>query len=79
MKKPLPIFEVFRSGIHKDKTGKEIEISDDALKQMVRQYHPKMSEAPIVIGHPHDNEPAFGWIKKIFIARQQIICSCGAI
>jgi hypothetical protein len=40
------------------------------LAECAAVYDPQMHEAPIVIGHPKDNGPAFGWIEKLE-ARQE--------
>ena len=60
---PSP-FQVFQSGTHHDNKGRKLHIGLDALKKLVRHYSPNLSETPIVIGHPQNHHPAFGWIKK---------------
>jgi hypothetical protein len=32
---------------------------------MAETYNPESHHAPIVVGHPKDNDPAFGWIKAL--------------
>src|SRR5687768_3111233 len=58
-------FEIFAPGKHRDSTGKEITFSEADLAATVAAYDPKLHEAPIVIGHPKDNAPAFGWAKSL--------------
>jgi hypothetical protein len=52
---------IFRAGDYGDK-GK---YSDDDIAELAATYDPKADEAPIVIGHPKLNAPAFGWVKEL--------------
>lgn len=60
MEMQLLDFEVFRAGDYGDK-GSFSEADLDALAE----YDPKKHEAPIVIGHPETNHPAYGWVQKL--------------
>lgn len=62
MSKPL---EIFRSGRHVAMSGEAISFSDSDLDAICASYDPAVHEAPIVIGHPKDNAPAFGWVKSL--------------
>jgi len=57
--------EVFRAGRHVSANGAEREWSVADLQHMAEQYDPAKHEAPIVVGHPKANDPAFGWIKGL--------------
>lgn len=35
------------------------------LQKTVAAYDPAIHEAPIVIGHPRDNKPAWGWVRSL--------------
>lgn len=35
------------------------------LQKTVAAYDPEIHEAPIVIGHPRDNKPAWGWVRSL--------------
>ncbi|MDP8080240.1 peptidase [Phocoenobacter skyensis] len=61
------IIEIFRAGTRKDANGNTITISVDDLNTVVKNYNPEFHEAPIVIGHPKTNAPAYGWIKSLFV------------
>jgi len=56
---------IFRAGKHRDSAGTEITFSDAELQAMVAAYDPAVHEAPIVVGHPKDNGPAYGWVGKL--------------
>lgn len=41
-------------------------IDANRIKQMAESYQPNEgNEAPVVIGHPKDNHPAYGWVKSL--------------
>lgn len=52
--------EVFRAGEHTDAAGNTRTWTADDLDQIVRN-HSEADAAPIVIGHPKTNDPAYGW------------------
>jgi len=57
--------EIFRTGTHTDSSGKTKTWTEKDLDQVVQKYNPAGHEAPIVIGHPKENDPAFGWIEGL--------------
>lgn len=60
-------FEIFRTGTHTSSNGFTKEYSLEDLEQIADNYNRSEHEAPIVIGHPKSNAPAYGWIEKIFV------------
>lgn len=58
-------FAIFRTGKHTDSNGNTREWTEADLDKIVESYDPSKHEAPIVIGHPKSNAPAFGWIEKL--------------
>lgn len=56
---------IFKAGTHTSAGGTTIDFSEDVLKAAADAYDPKVHEAPIVIGHPADNGPAYGWISGL--------------
>lgn len=62
----MPIkFQVFRSGTHKDSKGRKASWSNADLDKMVKLYNEGDHQAPIVIGHPKMDDPAWGWVDKL--------------
>lgn len=57
--------EIFKAGKRLDANGKLVEITADQLQQTVNAYDPDFHEAPLVIGHPKSNNPAWGWVKGL--------------
>lgn len=46
-------------------SGHTLDFSEDMLRAAVEGYDPELHEAPIVVGHPKDNHPAYGWVKSL--------------
>jgi len=58
-------FEIFKTGSHTSDKGIQKEYSLDDLNFIAQSYNPAEDEAPIVIGHPLDNSPAYGWVSSL--------------
>lgn len=58
-------FEVFRTGRHMDSAGNTREWTDADLAAIASKYAPAEHEAPIVLGHPAMDAPAYGWIEGL--------------
>lgn len=56
---------IFRAGTHKGANGNTIDYSEEDVAAIATLYDPDIHEAPLVIGHPSDNEPAFGWVQDL--------------
>ncbi len=57
--------EICRVGATKDASGVTRDLSEEFLKRVIANYNTDDHEAPIVIGHPADNAPAFGWVTEL--------------
>jgi len=53
-------FEIFRAGEYPQGT-----ITGEDLDIAVSDYNPDIHEAPVVVGHPEHNKPAFGWVESL--------------
>ena len=58
-------FEIFKTGRHTDSNGNTREWTEDDLSKIANSYNPQVHEAPVVIGHPKDNAPAYGWVEAL--------------
>lgn len=65
MKKQI---QIFKSGKHTAMSGVALSFSEADLKATVAAYDPAKHEAPIVVGHPKHDDPAYGWIGKLSFA-----------
>ncbi|WP_158703195.1 hypothetical protein [Pseudomonas chlororaphis] len=54
------LFQIFRAGRHTTSSGHVVEFTEADLEKTVAVYSPKLSEAPLVLGHPKDDLPSFG-------------------
>jgi cation transport regulator ChaB len=57
--------QIFRTGTHTDSAGNLRDWTEEDLNRIVSQYDPQKHEAPVVVGHPADNAPAFGWVEAL--------------
>ncbi|MEM5546990.1 hypothetical protein [Pseudoalteromonas fuliginea] len=56
-------FEVFRAGTQTDSKGETHVFSETDLNSVVTNFKPKT--APLVIGHPKMDDPAWGWASEL--------------
>ena len=71
--------EVFRAGRHVASNGAEKEWTVEDLRQMAESYDPGKHEAPITIGHPKANAPAWGWIKALKVDGDRLLALPGEV
>jgi hypothetical protein len=57
--------EVFRAGDHVDSSGRKHTFAEADLDR-IAAYDPARHEAPLVVGHPKDNAPAYGWVERVY-------------
>ncbi len=57
--------QVFRAGTWTDSAGVTRTWTEEDLDRIVENYDPKDYEAPLVIGHPKDDSPAYGWVEAL--------------
>lgn len=65
MPKPMKPFRIFRPGKHTASCGTQIEFTEDDLKRAVAAYSPSIYAAPLVIGHPKQEDRAYGWTESL--------------
>lgn len=61
----MQAIEIFRIGKHTATNGQTLPFDEAMLSAAVKGYDPSLHEAPVVVGHPKDNHPAFGWIDHL--------------
>lgn len=62
MKKPL---QIFRPGSHLASGGQRLDFSESDVLATINAYDPAKHEAPIVVGHPKHDDPAYGWVAAL--------------
>ena len=66
-------FEIFKTGSHTSDKGITKDYSLDDLNFIAQSYDPEVQEAPIVIGHPVDSSPAYGWVDSLKVVGDRLI------
>lgn len=66
-------FDIFRTGTHRDSKGREFVASAAILAELADGYDPALSEAPLVVGHPEADGPAYGWVKSLSVDGDQLV------
>lgn len=56
--------EVFRPGTFRPMEGEPITYSAADLRAIADVYDPETAPAPVVVGHPATDAPAFGWVSR---------------
>ncbi len=59
--------EIFRAGTHRDDAGNTHHFTRAQLAEMAASYNAELREAPLTVGHPKDNLPAYGWVAKVYV------------
>lgn len=60
-----PRLHLLRAGTFRDMHGRESSFSAADLAATAAAYDPARARAPLVVGHPRDNSPAFGWLAAL--------------
>jgi len=58
-------FEICRPGSFVSSSGKTVDVTEGSLREMATGYNTKVRRAPLVIGHPQLDDPAYGWIREM--------------
>lgn len=59
------LFNIFRTGTFTARNGLQSTFGEGDLQNMVAAYDPKRRSAPLVLGHPKDDQPAMGQVQKL--------------
>lgn len=65
MNKPI---QIFKPGKHVAMSGAALQFSESDLAATAAAYDPAKHEAPLVVGHPTHDAPAYGWVKSLAFA-----------
>lgn len=57
--------QIFKAGKRPDANGQVVELTEADLQKTASAYDPSLHEAPIVVGHPATNDPAYGWVQSL--------------
>jgi hypothetical protein len=59
-------FQIFKAGLPvTSMEGAVVQFSDTDLQGIAARYDPKLHEAPLIVGHPQHDAPAYGWVRGL--------------
>ena len=59
------LIPIFRSGRHTAMNGSGFDFSESDIALTVQTYNPVSNPAPLVLGHPENNQPAYGVVSRL--------------
>lgn len=72
------LFQIFKTGAHTSMGGERLAFSKNDLALMAACYSPGRKKAPLVLGHPADDQPVFGEVTGLF-ARDDALYAQAAV
>ncbi len=64
--------QIFKSGQHTDMSGRTLTFDAGDLSATANAYDPRKHEAPLVIGHPATDDPAYGWVAALALSGDRL-------
>jgi len=61
----IPTLHIFKAGTHTANSGLSLTFSASDLAATAAAYDPAKHEAPLVVGHPATDDPAYGWVDTL--------------
>ncbi|MFN3523928.1 MAG: hypothetical protein ACK4YQ_16905 [Phenylobacterium sp.] len=61
----LESVQAFKAGKHRAIDGRVYEFSEADVAAIAASYDPALQAAPVVLGHPKTNDPAWAWVKGL--------------
>ncbi|WP_444811068.1 hypothetical protein ACT6SE_22105 [Stenotrophomonas sp. LC732] len=65
MNQPAAALQIFKAGTHVAEDGNSYTFTEEDVQQIAQTYSVDLHEAPIVVGHPKADLPAYGWGKAL--------------
>lgn len=76
---PVTRLHIFKAGVHTSGSGLTRTYSAAELSAMAAAYDPQRFGAPLVIGHPQDNTPAYGWVQRLEVVGDDLFAEVAGI
>jgi hypothetical protein len=71
--------EIFTAGSHTDSSGATADYPVSYLEDIAKNYDPSYRESPLVIGHPGETAPAYGWVKQLKVVGTKLVAIAQAV
>jgi hypothetical protein len=65
--------QIFTAGKRTDANGVVVDFSESLLAKIAASYNPALHEAPLTIGHPKHDDPAYGWVSSLGTVGSQLM------
>ena len=69
----MKALEILKAGKHTASNGREIFLTDLDLERAARAYDPALQKAPLVVGHPTMDAPAYGFVKSLTYSKGKLL------
>lgn len=66
----MKTINIFKPGAHTSMEGSRLSFSEADLSAAAAAYDPNLHEAPLVVGHPQHNLPAYGWVSGLSFSEE---------
>lgn len=68
----MKLLHILRAGTHTDSKGQKVTLSEADFEAMAEAYAGRSTLAPLVVGHPKHDDPAFGWVTRLVVDGQNL-------
>lgn len=65
--------KIFKAGKHTSMEGDTIDYTPEMLQKCVACYAENVHQAPLVLGHPKHDDPAYGWVEKLELDKDNVL------
>lgn len=73
MDQKKPRIRLFRPGTFTSNEGRVVSLTEADLAAIAAAYDPSADPAPLVIGHPRLNDPAYGWVGRLAVEDGELV------
>lgn len=64
---------IFRTGDFTSAEGRRVSFGQDELQAIADAYDPAADPAPLVVGHPRMDDPAYGWVGRLAVEGDRLV------
>lgn len=75
----MPTIKILRTGTFTAMGGKPVTFTENDLETAAFAYNQTGHKAPIVLGHPKDDQPVYGWVDRLSSAHGFLFAEVGRV
>jgi hypothetical protein len=72
------LFQIFKVGTHTPMSGNSLIFNENDLNYMAAVYQKNILRAPLVLGHPANNLPEYGFVNRLFVQGDRLYAEAKA-